>query len=599
MWITGRREGSRRYGLIFVEGNIRICQILRLNKGKFASVAVNTIMKKLSAFLILSLCVSLLYASGDTANFYWVQLKDKKGTPYQLSEPEKFLSSRSLERRRKNNVTVSEEDLPVNPDYISQIAATGAKVHNRSRWFNAVFVNVQNPAQLEAIKKLSFVSEVKPLGKPVIKKKETSAGSLMDMLMSLSSSSSSDKADYHEGYGKAYDQVNMLNGVNMHKMGFKGKNVVIAVLDAGFPKANKLPAFEMARNQSRILGSWDFVMQDTNVYDDDNHGLNVLSCMAAVIDGEMIGTAPEASYWLLRTEDAGSEYPIEEANWICGAEFADSVGADVINSSLGYTDFDDKKMSYSYSSLDGRTTISSKAATLASRKGIIVCNAAGNEGASDWKYIGTPADADGIISVGGVDKKREHASFSSYGPTADGRLKPTVCAKAEGSYVVSLTNKVYPSQGTSFASPILCGMVACLVQANPGKTVQEVMNAINKSSDRYSNPDNTYGYGIPDFVLANRILGGDVTFDYNKDQLVPEPAAKLEGVLNLTYYAAQDQEIMVTLKGKDVNEKKTFQVKKGEFTNLTLGNSTLPPGEYHLKVIGKTKLSYTFTVSEN
>jgi serine protease AprX len=497
---------------------------------------------------------------------FWVELSDKKDCGYSIDKPEEFLSPRAIERRAKQNIRITEEDLPVTKAYKDGISATGAEVLFPSRWFNALCIKTTDSSLVKKIAALPYVKSVRlmyhRLEYPGSEPKNNAA--MMEFLMSAGAKSRPEESSV---YGFGFNQINMLNGIPLHEDGFRGEGMVIAVLDAGFYKVNEISTFNHLREDGRLLGTFDFVTMDTIVYEDDMHGMNVLSCMASNTPGKMIGTAPKASYWLIRTEDNHSETPVEEASWVAGAEFADSVGADLINSSLGYTRFDDSSMSYTYRHLDGSSLIS-RAAKNCARRGIIVCNAAGNEGSDSWRYIGVPADADSILSVGGVDKDRMHVPFSSYGPTADGRIKPTLCAKALETTVASSKDKFYPSQGTSFASPVMCGMVACLWQANPQRGNMEIINALIKSADQFASPDNQYGYGIPDMVMANRILGGDKAFDYSVSRWLEEIPSHYDsrGIL-LKYYAAESQEVKILVrdgKGRKIRTL-SFALGKNEF----------------------------------
>ena len=298
----------------------------------------------------------------------------------------------------------------------------------------------------------------------------------------------------------------MLKGDVLHNRNLKGEGKVIAVLDAGFSKANEMDAFKKLFDEDRILGSWDFVAQEESVFEDHSHGMMVLSTMGAENNGQIIGTSPNASFWLLRSEDGDTENLIEEYNWLCAAEFADSVGADIINSSLGYTTFDDVNQNHTYSDMDGRTAPVSIAANLASRKGMIVVNSAGNSGSSSWHYIGAPADADSILSVGAVDENRDFAWFSSYGPSIDGRIKPTVVAQGRNTIVATSDNGTLAGNGTSFSSPVIAGMTACLWQAHPNRTNIEIINAIILSANLHDNPNDSLGYGLPNYDLADQLL---------------------------------------------------------------------------------------------
>lgn len=309
-------------------------------------------------------------------------------------------------------------------------------------------------------------------------------------------------------YGEAFNQIHMLNGEVLHDMGYDGEGVMIAVLDAGFLNANQIGAFDSLWNNNQILGSKDFVNpQNPNIFGSHYHGTMVLSTMGANWPGQIIGTAPKADYWLIRTEDGDSEYLIEELNWVSGAEFADSLGADIINSSLGYTTFDDPEQNHTYEEMDGNTAWVTIGADMATSKGMIVVNSAGNSGSGSWQYIGAPADGDSVFSIGAVDGSGNYAGFSSQGPTPDGRVKPNVVAQGQSSTIIDpWSGEVGSGSGTSFSSPITAGMVACLWQANPGKRNLEIMQAIQQSASQANNPDNFLGYGIPDYALAHSIL---------------------------------------------------------------------------------------------
>lgn len=310
-------------------------------------------------------------------------------------------------------------------------------------------------------------------------------------------------------YGPSYNQVNMLGGVCMHNKGYDGDGTTIVILDSGFENADVMTAFDSARNENRILSTYDFVDMNTLVYSDHNHGANVFSCIGANVPNTMVGTAPKAKFHLCRTEDVGSEYPVEEYNWVAGLEYADSVGADVVNSSLGYTVFNDPIYDHTFQDLDGRTSPASNATRLAARRGIIVCNSAGNDGAGPWLRIGVPADGDSMFAVAAVNANRIRVGFSSVGPSFDGRVKPELAAQGGSTHLAyTFGNNFGPSSGTSFASPLLAGMVACLVQAHPNLNAIQIMNAIKQSAHQYTAPDSLLGYGIPNFCRADSILSG-------------------------------------------------------------------------------------------
>lgn len=473
-------------------------------------------MKKLLLIAAFAAACFSSQLTSQTVTKYWVRLTDKNGSPYSLSNPSAFLTQRALNRRAAQNIAVNSSDIPVNPSYISQIQATGASVIRTSRWLNAVVIDAPSASTLNAVNSLSFVQSTTPVAifrrtaDPVEDTKPTAA----------LSAKTANTNSYN--YGGSFNQIDMLNGVCMHDQGYNGTGMQIAVLDAGFLNANTLSTFDSLFINHQILGTRDFVVGDTMVFEDFNHGSSVLSCMGGYTPGQLVGTAPKAKYWLLRTEDANSELIIEEDNWVRGAEFADSVGADLINSSLGYSTFDIASQNHTYNDLTGRVSVASIAATMAARKGMIVCNSAGNDGGSTWQFIGVPADADSILTVGAVDGLGNYASFSSTGPTADGRIKPDVTAKGSGTTVVSaFSGNIITSSGTSFSSPVLCGMVSCLWQANPTKTNFEIMTAVKQSASQFQSPDNLMGYGIPNFCQADSILKGLLKVQqYSKDDVI-------------------------------------------------------------------------------
>jgi hypothetical protein len=318
----------------------------------------------------------------------------------------------------------------------------------------------------------------------------------------------SSTSGYVDIYGYAYTQINQINGIPLHQDGYRGKGMVIAQLDAGYLDVPQQVLFDSLRADGRLLGTRDFVHPgSTSVYNESNHGRMVLSCMAANDRGVMIGTAPKASYWLLRTEDVSSESVLEEYNWISGSEYADSVGADIINSSLGYTAFNNPVDSYSYGDLNGKTAVSTRGAEIAASKGILVVNSAGNSGTdSNFPWIGAPSDGDSVLTVGAVTSNGTRASFSSIGPTADGRIKPTIMAMGQATTVADATNGILYANGTSFSSPIIAGMSACLWEAHPQATNMQVIEALKASASKYNSPDDMMGWGIPNFAKADSIL---------------------------------------------------------------------------------------------
>jgi serine protease AprX len=432
---------------------------------------------------------------------YFVYFKDKAGTPYSVSQPQAFLSARALARRSRQGIAVRARDLPVSPTYLTQVRAVsgGPRVLYTSRWLNGAVLACDSAtlvrvAQLPAVASTQLLSLVAPLVP------SASVGAVAPVPTPPTPTTP------RATYGPAYAQAQLIGAVDMHQAGYRGEGMQIAVFDGGFPGADRLAALQLAQQQGRVLSTRNFVDGGRSVYLRNSHGTNCLSLIGAELPGYYVGTAPRASFHLCITEDVNSEYPVEEANWLAAAEYADSVGVDVISSSLGYNSFEYAPLSYRYTDLNGRTAISSRAALGAARAGMVVVNSAGNDGNNSWHYIGVPADADSIISVGAVDSLRNHAIFSSYGPTADGRLKPTLSTMGVASAVLNAAGTAVRGNGTSYACPELAGLVAGFWQANPTLTAQQVISALCRSASQAQAPDNTLGYGIPNFVAAYNLL---------------------------------------------------------------------------------------------
>lgn len=444
-----------------------------------------------------------MFAQAQVAtNIYWVQFTDKEGSPYSIDNPEAYLSPRALQRRANLNITIDEYDLPVNPQYLQAVADCGAEIINPSKWLNGVSVHVTDPSVIEAINALDCVMTVRNCPND-LKAQEQKERWLANEMKPAASTRSSKGF-----YGGAEDQVKQLNVDVLHDMGFDGTGVIIAVLDGGFEGAENTSCFDNMREEGRLLGTRDFVYGSNSVYTQSTHGTSCLSTMGAYDPNNMVGTAYKASYYLIHTEDGDSENIIEEYNWVSGAEYADSLGVDVCSTSLGYITFDMSQWDHPYQHYDGKTAPMSIGAEIAASRGMICMNAAGNEGDGNCT-LGIPADAEHIVTVGAVNAAGDRASFSSVGPTYDGRIKPDVMAMGEGTYVASGYGSWWPyynGNGTSFATPVLAGAVACLRQARPYSSVQEICDALRACGNRAENPDSKYGYGIPDFSQALELL---------------------------------------------------------------------------------------------
>jgi serine protease AprX len=465
----------------------------------------------------ISTFVLLLFASAIFSQVapdkYFVRFTDKNNSPYSVENPSEFLSQRAIDRRVSQGIEIEQSDLPVNPAYLQGVAEAGATILNPTKWLNGVTIYTTDPAVLSAINDLPYVAGITMPqysmegNDPVNNDFEKSffKQEIYNDVNGPGLKQAAGTAAFDYGFG--LNQIQLMNGDLFHEMGYRGQGKVIAVLDAGFLNVNTLSVFDSLWLNNQVLGTHDFVRGGDIQFDEHPHGAMVLSCMAANIPGQLIGTAPKASFWLFRSEDGNTENIIEEYNWVSAAERADSVGADVINSSLGYTNFDDPSMSHTYADMDGNTAPSTIGADMAARKGILVVNSLGNEGSSDWYYLSAPSDGDSVLGIGAVDGDGNYVSFSSHGPSYDGRVKPDVAAQGSGVCVVDpYGGGLTFGGGTSFSSPILAGMSACLWQANPSLNNMQIAQAIKQSASQYENPDEMLGYGIPDFILANNIL---------------------------------------------------------------------------------------------
>lgn len=464
-------------------------------------------MKYLS--LLVLLCCSASWSSAQSDyNLFWIGFTDKAETPYSVFQAQNFLSAKAIERRQRHGIGIDARDLPVTPDYVQALQALpDAHWRYSLKWLNGAVFFSSDSSFLAKAKELDFVREAFPIGynRSVTAPKERER------------SKRRVKNTTSHPYGFAANQVQMLNAQYLHNLGYNGKEVTMAVFDGGFDHVNTMPAFDSLFRSHRIIGTYDFVQGDEYVYESSTHGTNVLATIASNMPYTVVGTAPQAHFYLFKTEDVNGEFWIEEYNWVAAAEKADSLGVEVINSSLGYTTFNDDSMSYSYEDMDGKTATITRGANIATEKGILIVNSAGNSGGGKWKYIGAPADSYGVLSIGALNPNKELSYFSSRGPTSDGRIKPNVVAQGGASVVASFRGYDYSTaSGTSFSSPILSGAVTSLRSAYPYHRNFELMYAIERSSDLADNPDGDKGFGLPDFfkayqTLSNRsvLVGGE------------------------------------------------------------------------------------------
>lgn len=523
----------------------------------------------------------VLLLSQQKLNKYWVEFTDKNNSPFCTCRPAEFLSARALERRARAGIAIVENDLPVNPAYVNALKINGVQLHNTSRWLNAATV-IADSAGASGLSALPFVKKVEYIGRHIPAKNPPNRKPKKRIPIK----------DYPrpEGGGElGYTglQNSQLNLPPLYLAGHRGKGIWVVVMDGGFTNVDTLPFFDSIAIQGRLFPGWDFVEHDGAVYEGAQHGTSVLSVMAANLPGYFVGGAPDATYFLLKTEDTAGEYPVEEANWIAGAEWADSIGADIVNASLGYTVFNDTTLNHKYTELNGRTAIGSRGAIIAATKGMIFCNSAGNEGDSPWRHIGVPADAPGLIAVGATDYDGHRASFSSVGPTADGRIKPDLMAPGEQVVTAGgLGTQLGLSSGTSLASPMLVGAITALWSAYPDKTAAEILDAVFRSADQSEKPDNDRGYGLPDMTGAWLDMGNFQAYSPNGRPAYFFAFNRDGGTLTFLIlsddFRPGDAMELFDASGRRV-ENAIFRMARHEISTLTIsGLEDLEPGAYQV-----------------
>ncbi len=501
-------------------------------------------------------------------NRYIVYFSDKDNTPFTIDEPSAYLSQRAIQRRETQGIAITESDLPVDPNYIEMIRDLGdVEVLAQLKWFNAILIKTFDPAVLQGINDLDNVDRL-----------EVSIVFTGDAeLETHPVRSRSQKAD--EDYGPSLNQIEMINGLGLHEDGFMGQGMWIAVLDGGFRHMNDAAVFEDFWANDRLIGKVNFVDQNTTVFTRSNHGTQVISTMAGFQQDSLIGTAPESLYLVCITEDVDQERRIEEAYWVAAAAFADSVGVDIINTSLGYTTFDVVDENYTYADMDGQTTLITRGSDMAASKGMLIVSSAGNNGDDPWFFISAPADGDSVLAIGSVDPDGQVSSFSGRGPSFDGRVKPNVMAQGRDAVFTDLGNGISQGNGTSFSSPILAGMAACLWQEHPNATAWQVHQAIEMSAHLFDMPNDSMGYGIPDFEIARSLLAPTSVFNGKESvqqfQVFPNPVYGNE--LEWISPFSDGREIFVSLReitGREIDRQIMVAATRQGFdlpTNLAAG----------------------------
>lgn len=476
-------------------------------------------MKKIT-FLVLLISSFFANAQEDA----WVYFRDKPDAAYFLANPLEMLSQRALDRRSAQNIALDNKDVPISESYITQVtASTGITVKAKSKWLNALHVR-GTVASIQNLQNLTFVDHVEFANRNL----NTAGRNAGQTDFSPVNKTLDTQVTFQ--YGNSSNQIQMLKGHLLHQQNYTGTGKIIAVLDAGFPGVNTISPFQRIRNNNQILGGYNFVGRNSNFYTGGTHGTMVLSTMAGYVVNQLVGTAPDASYYLFITEDVSSENPLEESNWVEAAEMADSLGVDIINTSLGYFGYDNPNYSHTYEDMNGTTAFISRGADIAFSRGMICVVSAGNSGGSSDPYISAPADAVNVLAIGAVTASKNYASFSSIGPSSDGRVKPDVMAQGQASVISDTSGNIGTANGTSFSGPITAGMVACLWQALPTKTNAQIIQAIKESANLYATPNDEFGYGIPDFSLAIQKALEVSNFSSNSFIVYPNPS---NSVVNL------------------------------------------------------------------
>lgn len=474
-------------------------------------------MFKQKILIFAFILIAFTSLSQETRYRYLVLFKDKNNSAYSVRNPELFLSAAAIKRRLKNKVAITEQDLPVNQAYIQEIKATGALIVYPLKWINGVLIKEKpkNIAKIKALKSVASLYKNMPLD------------SSSDLRLQVQANQISDDANALD-YGISLPQITQLGVDQMHAKGFSGKDIKIAVLDDGFSRADQIGFLQAIYTDKRLLGTLVTNPNLNSVYEGGAHGTQVWSTIAAQAPGRLFGTAFQAQFAIAQTEESEHELLVEEANWMRGAEWADSLGTDIISSSLGYSEFDNSRYHHRYTDMDGRTTLVSKAAAWAASKGIICIISAGNQGSDSWKYITAPADADSILSVGAVDRTGLRASFSSIGPSADLRIKPDIAAMGLATIAGLPSGSFGSISGTSFSAPLIAGLVAGIMQANPQKTAQEIIQVVRKSGTQASKPDQLLGFGIPHFDRISQLLNPVLSVETQEKstfKVFPNPAS--------------------------------------------------------------------------
>ena len=486
----------------------------------------------------------------------WVFFADKENVEASLADPILIMTQEAIDRKTLQGTPIDERDVPVNENYITQIKNIyGITVRSKSKWMNCIYV-IGDQYNIESLLDFSFVTDVEYADKSL----NLFPGGPIENKFALEEASQ----NINYNYGAAANQIEMLSGDYLHELDYTGEGMIVAVLDAGFPSIDTNPGFQKMRDENRILGTYDFEARIENVNGTSSHGFNTSSDIGGFLQDEFVGTAPQASFYFFVTEYTPSETPVEEAWWVEALERSDSLGVDVVNTSLGYRGYDNPNYDHSYEDLDGQTTFSARGANIAFDKGMILVTSAGNSGNTDFPTVGTPGDSPGTLTIGAVNSNGNYASFSSIGPTVDGRVKPDLMAQGVSAAVINTGGNVDFSSGTSFSSPIMAGVITCLWQSRPEVPNGHIMQIVRESANLYNNPTDQMGYGIPNFenaYAALQELGLEDEFLMSNFALYPNPVTSKinisfpEGISNCTFtiYSVLGNKILSTEISRNLN----------------------------------------------
>jgi len=534
-------------------------------------------MNKFLSFCFLVICSS--FAAQTELVFVYFNDKPNKAAFY--ANPLSELTQKSLNRRTNLGIALNDQDAPIEQSYIQSIQNLGIPVTDYSKWLNGVAVTV-NQAQVNLIKTLPFVSSVQSFAKN---------SSLTVKIQNQNKWENFEKTNNIStifNYGSGLEQIDQINLKPLHLAGYTGTGVTIAVIDTGFPWVDTGSAFSRLWTNNQIKGGYDFATKSTNIYNPalNNHGSVVLGAIGGYLQNSFVGSAPDADFYLYRSEDTTVEIPEEEMYWIEAAEEADRKGVDLITSSLGYSVFDDPKYSYSYANMNGTTSFIARGAEIAVNKGIFVLIAAGNSGEQPWHYITTPADNAKVFSIGSVDSANLSSSFSSYGPNSTGAIKPDAAARGTNSTTVNNGSLITVS-GTSIATPIAAGGVACLIQAFSTMNRDLMRNKLRETASLYPSHTDQMGYGILNFgSFFNSVLNTSEIAKKNAVAIFPNP------VKNILSIASENEVISIEVYDNlgrlitKVSNQKSVQVEH------------FAKGVYYLKIQTKDKVYYKKFIKE-